>query len=69
MNAITVTDDMEIIIPREITEGLHFKPGERVEALEYGGQIRLVRVPSIAEARGILRGLDTSFVREPDREF
>ncbi|MGI4880670.1 MAG: AbrB/MazE/SpoVT family DNA-binding domain-containing protein [Janthinobacterium lividum] len=60
---------MEILIPREVTESLRLKPGQQLQALEYGGEIRLVRVPSLAEARGMLRGMDTTLVREPDREF
>lgn len=69
MNAFTVSNDMEILIPREVTESLRLRPGEQLKALEYGGQIRLVRVLSIDEARGMLRGMETTLIREPDREF
>lgn len=69
MNALTVTDDMEILIPREVTESLRLRPGEKLEALSYGGQIRLVRMMSIEEARGSIGPSEIVFEREPDREF
>ena len=69
MNALTVTDDMQIIIPREVTEDLGLKPGQKLQALDYDGQIRLVEVLTVEEARGFLGPSDMMFEREPDRQL
>lgn len=69
MNALIVSSDMELLIPREVTENLRLKPGQRLEAIEYGGQIRLIPYMTMEDARGFLGPIDEPFVRESDREL
>lgn len=69
VTALTVSDDMEVVIPREVSEALRLKPGQKLEAVEYGGQITLIPYMTMREARGFLGPMDTTVVREPDREF
>jgi AbrB family looped-hinge helix DNA binding protein len=64
---VTVSSKYQIVIPRRIREALGIKPGTRLHALEYRGRLELVPVRSAKDARGFLKGLDTSIEREPDR--
>ena len=56
-----------MVIPQAIREALAIKADERLHALEYRGRIELIPVRSMPKARGLLRGIDTSAPREPDR--
>ena len=67
MSTITVSSKYQIVIPRAIRESLGIKAGERLHAIEYRGRIELVPVKSMSKARGLLRGLDSTVPREPDR--
>lgn len=69
MLALVVSDDMELVIPRAVTEELRLKPGQRWHAVSTDGQIRLVPEMSLDDVYGILGPIDEPFVREPDREL
>jgi AbrB family looped-hinge helix DNA binding protein len=67
MSTVTVSSKYQIVIPRAIREALAIKAGERLHAMEYCGRIELVPVRSMRTARGMLRGLDSTVPRDPDR--
>lgn len=67
MQTITVSPKYQVVIPRKIREALGIRPGQKIEALQYGNRIELVPVRPLSEARGFLEGLDTTVEREPDR--
>ena len=48
-------------------EDLGLRPGQKVRAIVYEGRIELVPVVPIREMKGLLRGIDTTVSREPDR--
>ena len=58
MPAATVSKKGWVVIPQEIRERYGIKPGDKVQIVDYAGQIAIV--PSmkdpIAEARGMLKG-------------
>lgn len=64
---VTVSPKYQVVIPKKIREALGLRPGQKVEAIQYGNRIELVPVRPIAEARGFLAGIDTEVEREPDR--
>lgn len=64
---VTVSPKFQVVIPKKIRESLGLRPGQKVEAIQYGNRIELVPVRPIAEARGFLAGIDTEVEREPDR--
>ena len=69
MLALVVSDDMELVLPRAVTEELRLKPGQRWRAVDADGHIRLVPEMTLDDAYGILAPLNEPFVREADREL
>jgi len=68
MSVVTVSPKFQVVIPRAIREALGLEPGQKLEALEYQDRVELIPVRPAKALRGILRGIDTSVPREPDRE-
>jgi AbrB family looped-hinge helix DNA binding protein len=67
MNTVTVSPKFQVVIPKEIRERLQIKPGQKIQVFNLDDQIILVPVMSIKEARGFLKGIDTTIEREEDR--
>ena len=67
MTMVTVSPKFQVVIPKAIREALGLKSGARLHAIQYQDRIELVRVRSSKEARGFLRGIDTTVPRDPDR--
>ena len=60
----TISSKYQIVIPREVREKFKLKPGQKIMFISYQNSLRLVIVPSIKSARGILKGMNTDNVRE-----
>jgi len=69
MTAVTVSPKYQVVIPKDVRERLGIRPGQKVEVFAIGGRIELVPVRPIKELRGILKGMNPNFEREPDREL
>jgi AbrB family looped-hinge helix DNA binding protein len=69
LSTVTISSKYQVVIPKDVRERLRIRPGQKVEAFAIGGRIELVPVRPLAEMRGFLKGMDSSFEREPDREF
>jgi AbrB family looped-hinge helix DNA binding protein len=68
MSVVTVSPKFQVVIPRAIREALGLEPGQKMQAMEYQDRVELIPVRPAKALRGILRGIDTSVPREPDRE-
>jgi len=68
MDTTTVSTKFQVVIPLRVRQAFGIRPGQRVQVIPYEGRIELIPVKSMKQARGFLRGIDTSVVREPDRE-
>jgi AbrB family looped-hinge helix DNA binding protein len=68
METVTISPKFQVVIPKSVREQVGLVPGQKVQAIAYGDRIELVPVRPARELRGILRGLDTSVMRdESDR--
>ena len=68
MNLVTVSPKFQIVIPQKVREMLGVKAGQKMTVLAYDNRIVLIPTRPIQEARGSLKGLDTSVERdEADR--
>ncbi|MCP3982229.1 MAG: AbrB/MazE/SpoVT family DNA-binding domain-containing protein [bacterium] len=67
MQTVTISPKFQVVIPKEIRERLDLSPGQKVQAIVYGGRIELIPVRPASELRGFLKGIDTRVDREPDR--
>ena len=66
-NTVTVSPKFQVVIPLAIREAMGIRPGQKVQAIQYGDRIELIPVRSMRKARGMLKGIDTSVPREDDR--
>ena len=67
MAAVTISAKFQVVIPKAIREQLSLSPGQRVEAIAYGGRIELIPLRPMKTMRGFLKGIDTTVERETDR--
>ena len=64
--SITISSKYQIIIPPEIREKFNLKPGQKVIFVPDGKSIRLVIVPAIKDARGMLKGMSSEIERDDE---
>lgn len=68
MQTVTVSPKFQVVIPREVRESLHLRPGQKMHVIEYEGRIEFIPDRDISELRGFLKGINTDFERENDRK-
>jgi AbrB family looped-hinge helix DNA binding protein len=69
MSLVTISSRYQVVIPGDVRERLKLRPGQKVEAFAVGGRIELVPVRPVGELRGLLKGVEATFEREPDRDL
>ncbi len=67
MTTVTVSPKYQIVIPREIRDKFHLSPGQKVQIIPFSNRIEVIPERKISDMRGFLKGIDTSFNKEPDR--
>jgi len=67
MQQATVSPKYQVVIPKKVREKIGIKPGQKVQVIPYMGRIELIPVQNIKEARGSLKGIDTTVERDEDR--
>ena len=67
MTTVTISPKYQIVIPKEIRQKLKLKPGQKLQVIQIGDRLEFITVKTIKEARGFLKGIDTSIEREEDR--
>jgi AbrB family looped-hinge helix DNA binding protein len=66
MEATKISTKYQVVIPRKIREQFKLKPGQKVVFIPFEHTLQLVVVPPIEEAQGLLKGIDTTVLREED---
>jgi AbrB family looped-hinge helix DNA binding protein len=66
MNSVTVSPKFQVVIPQKVREMLGVKAGQKMTVLAYDNRIVLIPTRPIQEARGSLKGMDTSVERDED---
>ena len=64
MTTVTVSPKFQVVIPRVIRNALGIRPGQRIQALHYQDRIELIPVRPMRNARGMLKGIDTTVERD-----
>ncbi|MBK7229965.1 MAG: AbrB/MazE/SpoVT family DNA-binding domain-containing protein [Ignavibacteriales bacterium] len=67
MTTVKISPKYQIVIPLEIRRKLNLRPGQKLQILELGNRIEFILLKNIKEARGFLKGMDTTIKREGDR--
>jgi AbrB family looped-hinge helix DNA binding protein len=66
MDTVTISPKYQVVIPSRVRDSLGVKPGQKVKVILYNNRIEMIPVRPIEEARGFLRGIDTSVERESE---
>nr|WP_310524636.1 AbrB/MazE/SpoVT family DNA-binding domain-containing protein [Polymorphobacter sp.] len=69
MSSVTVSPKYQVVIPQDVRNALHIKPGQRLTAMVWDGHIALVPVPTLDELQAMFKDIPNDFKREPDRAF
>jgi len=64
MERVTISSKYQVVIPREVRKQFNLKPGQKLMFIPYNGTLRVVVVPPIKKARGMLKGINTDKIRE-----
>lgn len=67
MDTVTISPKFQVVIPKRIREALNLRPGQKVQAIQYGDRVELVPLVPVGRMKGFLRGIDTDVPREGDR--
>ena len=67
MDTVKVSPKFQIVISRRIRQSLDIQPGMKLQVIRYGDRIELIPLRPIEEARGFLKGINTTVEREQDR--
>lgn len=70
MEAVTISPKYQVVIPRKVRESLHISPRNKRSRLLPMAIVLSLSIYvkyKISEMRGFLKGINTSFKREPDR--
>ena len=67
MAVVKVSPKYQVVIPQHIREALGLRPGQHLQALQYGDRIEFIPVKSVKSMRGFLKGIDTTVPRDRDR--
>ncbi|RMD64286.1 AbrB/MazE/SpoVT family DNA-binding domain-containing protein [Candidatus Parcubacteria bacterium] len=67
METVTVSSKFQVTIPSRVRKLLGVRPGQKMKVILYNNRIELIPVHPIKEARGFLKGIDTTVEREEDR--
>lgn len=68
MHTVTVSPKYQVVIPKNIRLALKLRPGQKMKVIEYDGRIELIPDKNISELKGFLKGINTDFKREKDRQ-
>jgi AbrB family looped-hinge helix DNA binding protein len=67
MDTTTVSPKFQVVIPLRVRIALGIRPGQKIQVIPYEGRIELIPIRPLKQAKGFLRGIDTSVEREQDR--
>jgi AbrB family looped-hinge helix DNA binding protein len=67
MDTTTVSPKFQVVIPLRVRLALGIRPGQKIQVIPYEGRIELIPIRPLKQAKGFLRGIDTSVEREQDR--
>jgi len=66
MDIVTVSSKYQVVIPLKVRELLGVKRGQKMTVLAYDNRIILIPARPIQEARGSLKGMDTTIERDEE---
>ena len=69
MEIVTVSPKYQVVLPKKARQLLGVKVGQKMVVIAYDNRIVLVPERPIQEARGSLKGIDTTIEREEEERL
>jgi AbrB family looped-hinge helix DNA binding protein len=69
MTTTTLSPKFQIVIPTAIRRQLTLRKGMKFQVIPYGQRIELIPIEPMTKAKGLLKGIDTTIRRSPDRSL
>ena len=66
MTTVTLSTKYQVVIPREVRQSLHLRPGKKYQVMAYGDRIEFIPIRPIKSMRGVFKGLDSTIEREEE---
>lgn len=66
MATVTVSPKFQIVIPKDVRDGLSLMPGDKVEIVQLEDRIELVPIRPVSSLEGFLKNVRNTFKREED---
>ena len=67
MHTVTLSNEYQLVIPKEIRDSIGLEPGSSFEVLSYNNRIDLIPIKPMNKLKGLFRGIDTNIIRDDDR--
>jgi len=64
MKPVTISSKYQVVIPIEVRKQFDLKPGQKPMFIPDNGTLRVIVVPTIKKARGMLKGMNIDNIRE-----
>jgi len=64
MDAVTLSSKFQVVIPKRVKERMHLRLGEKLQVISFDDRIELIPIRPMAEMKGFLKGLDSTFERK-----
>jgi AbrB family looped-hinge helix DNA binding protein len=64
MSHTVVSSKYQVVIPKQVRERVHLRPGQRLAVIVRGSVISLVPELPLEDLRGFLKGMNTEGLRE-----
>jgi AbrB family looped-hinge helix DNA binding protein len=68
MYTAKISSKYQVVIPREVRKQFGLKPGQRIAFIPFKRTLRMIIVPPVEQARGMLEGMDFEGYREEEDE-
>ena len=67
MTTVTVSPKFQVVIPKIIRETVSVTSGMKLEVIPYRGRIEFIPIKPVKKLRGLLKGINTTIIRDKDR--
>ncbi len=67
MPQVTVSPKFQVVIPQAVRQQSKIQVGQKMEVIAFNNRIELIPIEPMKNLKGIIKGADTTIVREPDR--
>ena len=64
MEVVTISSKYQVVIPKEVRKQFNLRSGQKIMFIAYNGPLRVIMIPPIKKARGMLKGINTENIRE-----